>query len=62
MSLAELRNLSSLTDLNQALLNRLVPELPGAIREALAAIGAAEAVDTFTATFVAALRRGGEED
>jgi hypothetical protein len=62
MSLAELRNLSSLTDLNQALLTQLVPELPGAIREALDAVGAGEQFETFTAIFVAALRRGGEED
>jgi predicted transcriptional regulator len=61
LSMAELRNLSSLTDLNQALLNRLVPELPAAIREALDAVGAGEAVDQFTAVFVAVLRRGGEE-
>jgi hypothetical protein len=63
MSLAELRAVSSVADLNEGLLSQLVPELPGAIAEALAAIGAGEQIEVFKASFVAALRRGpaGEE-
>jgi len=61
-SMAELRNLSSLTNLNEGLLAQLVPELPGAIAEALAAIGAGEQIEVFKATFVAALRRGPAEE
>jgi hypothetical protein len=62
LSLAELRAVSSVADLNEGLLSQLVPELPAAIAEALAAIGAGEQLEVFKATFVAALRRGPEED
>jgi hypothetical protein len=61
-SRAELRQISSVADLNQALLGRLIPELPGAIREALDAIGAAGQLEQFQVVLVAALRRSGEEE
>jgi hypothetical protein len=62
LSLAELRAVSSVADLNEGLLAQLVPELPAAITEALDAIGAGDRLEVFKATFVAALRRGPEED
>ncbi len=62
MSLAELRAVSSVADLNEGLLAQLVPELPAAITEALAAIGAGEQIELFKQTFVAVLRRGPAEE
>jgi hypothetical protein len=56
LSLAELRNLSSLTNINVALLARLAPEVPRAIATALAALGMGDRTQEFVALFVSALR------
>jgi hypothetical protein len=58
-SRAELRQITTAADLNIALVSKILPELPGAITEALSAIGQpAERAEEFTAALVAALRRG----
>jgi hypothetical protein len=61
-SAAELRAITTSVRLTEALLAQIIPEMPQAIREALDAVGAGESVEMFTHVFVAALRRGGEED
>jgi hypothetical protein len=61
-SMAELRNLSSLTDVNLALLSRIAPEVPRAIATALGALGMGDRTQEFTAAFVAALRESEEPE
>lgn len=61
-SLAELRAISSTADLNLALLTRIAPEVPTAIKAALAALGLSDQAPAFTEQFVAALRAADEED
>lgn len=56
-SLAELRQISTLADLNVALLSRIAPEVPTAIAEALRALNLGDRSEEFTSAFVAALRR-----
>ncbi len=61
-SAAELRAITTASNLNEALLAQIIPELPAAITEGLDAIGAGGQIEVFKATFIAALRRGPEED